>query len=347
MLKTKGYAAMGAQDALVPFEFTRREPGNHDVLIQIQSCGICHSDIHQARNEWKQSIYPMVPGHEIIGRVVRTGAGVKQFQPGETVGVGCFVDACKNCAACHDHEEQFCEKHCVKTYNDREMDGKTPTFGGYSSQIVVNEDFILRIPPHLPVNNAAPLLCAGITTYSPLKKYGVEKGTRVAVAGLGGLGHMAVKLAAAMGAHVTILSHSPAKEKDAKRLGAAEFVVTKEPGALDKLAGRFDFLLDTISAPHNTDQYLALTGRGGSMVVVGVPEKPLTVNPFSLIAKRRQIAGSLIGGIQETQEMLDFCGKHNISADVEVITPDKINEAYERTLRGDVRYRFVIDMAAL
>lgn len=345
MLKTRGYATKGATLLLEPFDFTRRDPGPQDVVIRIHYCGICHSDIHQARNQWGGSIYPMVPGHEIAGEVIDIGQAVTRVKRGDPVGIGCFVDACRQCAACKDHEEQFCEKHCVKTYNDVEMDGKTPTFGGYSTQIVVNENFVLTLPKHLPLANTAPLLCAGITTWSPLKRYGAGKGSRVAVAGLGGLGHMAVKLAASLGAEVTVLSHSPDKEADAARLGATGFVLTNQPAAFKRLAGQFDLLINTVSAPHDTNQYLSLLGRGGTMVIIGVPEKQqMALQPFALIAKRRQVAGSLIGGIRETQEMLDYCGQHNISADVEIISPDQINEAYERTLKGEVRYRFVIDL---
>ncbi|MHB1948579.1 MAG: NAD(P)-dependent alcohol dehydrogenase [Gammaproteobacteria bacterium] len=347
MLPTRGYATKDPKSAFEPFEFNRREVGPHDVLIQIQYCGICHSDIHQARDEWGGSIYPMVPGHEIVGKVMRIGSQVKKFKVDDIVGVGCFVESCRVCNSCKDHEEQFCEKHVVLTYNSTEMDLKTPTFGGYSSQIVVDENYVLSVSPKLPLANVAPLLCAGITTYSPLKHFNVKSGSRVGVIGLGGLGHMAVKIAAAMGAEVTVLSTSASKEQDARRLGASKFVVTKDPKNLASLANYFDFILDAVSAPHDLNMYLNLLNRGGVMVLVGVPEKPMEIQPFALIGKRRILAGSMIGGIRETQEMLDFCAKNNITSDIEIIPIQKIAEAYERTIKGDVRYRFVIDMSTL
>lgn len=347
MLPTEGYAIKSATSPFEPFHFTRREVGAHDVLIKILYCGICHSDIHQAHNEWKNSTYPMVPGHEIVGRVLRVGDAVKKFKVDDTVGVGCFVDSCRACQNCTDHQQQFCEKHLALTYNSTEMDLSTPTYGGYSSQIVVDENYVVRVSEKLPLANVAPLLCAGITTYSPLKKYQVGSGSRVAVVGLGGLGHMAVKLAASMGAHVTVLSTSPGKEKDAKHLGAHEFVITKDPKKLQAFADSFDLIIDAVSAPHDINLYLNLLARDGVLVLVGVPEKPFEVQPFSLIRNRRAIAGSLIGGIKETQEMLDYCAEKNITADVEIIPVQKIGEAYERTLKSDVRYRFVIDMNSL
>ena len=347
MLPTRGYATPGPTSRLEPFNFERREVGAHDVLIEIQYCGVCHSDIHQARDEWGDAIFPMVPGHEIVGHVARVGADVTRFREGDLAGVGCFVDSCRACRSCGEGEEQFCERHLVSTYNGTEMDEQTPTYGGYSSQIVVDENYTLRISPDLPLANVAPLLCAGITTYAPLRQYNVGQGQRAGVVGLGGLGHMAVKLAVSMGAEVTVFSTSPAKEQDARRLGAHNFVVTKDPQNLESLANTFDFILDAVSAPHDPNLYLNLLRRDGVMVLVGVPEKPLEVNAFSLIMNRRKLAGSLIGGIRETQEMLDYCAQHNITSDVEVIPIQQIEAAYERTVKGDVRYRFVIDMKSL
>lgn len=347
MLQTRGYATEGPTTNLEPFSFERREPGPHDVLIEILYCGVCHSDIHQARNEWGNSIFPMVPGHEIVGRVARVGSEVTRFAEGDLAGVGCFVESCRSCHNCKDGEEQYCLNHLVSTYNGTEMDEKTPTYGGYSSQIVVDENYILKVPTNLPLPNVAPLLCAGITTYSPLRRYNVGTGQRVGVVGLGGLGHMGVKLAAAMGAEVTVFSTSQSKEKDARGLGAHDFVVTKDPQNLAPLAGKFDFILDTVSASHDINVYLNLLRREGVLVLVGAPEKPLEVSAFSLIANGRTLAGSMIGGIRETQEMLDYCAEKNISSDVEVIPIQRIAEAYERTVKGDVHYRFVIDMASL
>lgn len=347
MLPTKGYAAYDANSSLKAFDFKRREPKAHDVLIKIAYCGICHSDIHQARNEWKMSNYPMVPGHEIVGHVIQVGEKVNKYKVGDIVGVGCFVDSCRQCESCHENEEQFCHKHLSATYNSTEQDKTTPTYGGYSSQIVVDENYVLKISPNLSLPHVAPLLCAGITTYSPLKRHQVGPGKKVAVMGLGGLGHMGVKLAAAMGAEVTVLSTSSAKQKDAERLGAKHFVVTKDPKNLAALVDSFDFILNTISAPHNIETYLGLLKRGGKMVIVGVPDAPMQLGAGSLIRNRRQIAGSLIGGIRETQEMLDYCAEKNITSDIELIPMGKVNEAYERTIKGDVRYRFVLDLATL
>lgn len=347
MLPTHGYATKGPTSVLEPFKFERREPGPHDVLIEILYCGICHSDIHQARDEWGGSIFPMVPGHEIVGRVTRTGTAVTRFKTGELAGVGTIVDSCRVCESCKAGLEQYCEKHPSWTYNGTEQDEKTPTYGGYSSQIVVDEHYTLKIPPKLPLANVAPLLCAGITTYSPLRHFEIGPGQRVGVVGLGGLGHMAVKLAASMGAQVTVLSTSKTKEQDAHRLGAHDFVVSIDPKNLDALANRFDFILDTVSAHHDLNAYLNLLHRDGELVLVGAPERPMEVHAFSLILKRRRLAGSVIGGIRETQEMLDYCVDHNITSDVEVIPIQQVNEAYERTLNGDVRYRFVIDMKTL
>jgi len=347
MLPTRGYATQGPTAPLEPFSFERREPGPRDVLIEIQFCGVCHSDIHQARDEWGGSAYPMVPGHEIVGRVARVGAGVTKFREGDLAGVGCFVDSCRACDNCLDGEEQYCVNHVVSTYNGTEKDERTPTYGGYSSQIVVDEDYTLRIPEGLDPAGAAPLLCAGITTYSPLKHFGVGPGQRVGVVGLGGLGHMGVKLAASMGAEVTVFSTSRSKEQDARALGAHDFVVTGDAPHLAPLAGKYDFILDTVSAPHDPNPYLNLLRRDGVLVLVGLPEKPLEVNAFSLATNRRRLVGSSIGGIRETQEMLDYCAAHGITSDVEVIPIQQINEAYERTVRNDVRYRFVIDMKSL
>jgi uncharacterized zinc-type alcohol dehydrogenase-like protein len=347
MLPTRGYATGNPTADLEPFNFERREPGAHDVLIEILYCGVCHSDIHQARNEWDNSIYPMVPGHEIVGRVARVGSDVTRFAVGDLAGVGCFVDSCRVCANCKEGEDHYCENHLVATYNGTEKDEKTPTYGGYSSQIVVDENYTLKIPTGLPLANVAPLLCAGITTYSPLRRFNVRAGQRVGVVGLGGLGHMGVKLAASMGADVTVFSTSPSKEEDARKLGAHSFVITKDPANLESLAGKFDFILDAVSAPHDFNMYLNLLRRNGVMVLVGAPEKPTEVQAFSLITNGRNLAGSMIGSIRETQEMLDYCAEHNITSDVEVIPIQQIKEAYERTIKGDVRYRFVIDMKTL
>ncbi len=346
MLRTPAYATTASTEPLAPFTIERREPGPRDVLIEILYCGVCHSDVHQARGEWGNSIYPMVPGHEIVGRVARVGAEVTRWKVGDVVGVGCFVDSCRTCEACRDGDEQYCAVGMNATYNGHERDGVTPTYGGYSSQITVDQDYVLRIPEGIPLDRAAPLLCAGITCYSPLRHYGLEPGQRLAVVGLGGLGHMAVKLGAAMGAHVTVLSHSARKRDDALRLGASDFIVTDDPAVFDQHAGRFDFILDTASAPHDLNAYLKLVRRDGIMVLVGVPD-PTPLNALSIIWPRKKLGGSLIGGIRETQEMLDFCAAHGVAADVEVIAIDRINEAYERMIRSDVRYRFVIDLATL
>ncbi len=347
MLQTRGYATKGPTSILEPFTFERREPGPSDVLIEILYCGICHSDIHQARDEWGGAIYPMVPGHEIVGRVTRVGAQVKRFKVGDLAGVGCFVDSCRVCASCKEGLEQYCENHLVLTYNGTEKDEKTPTYGGYSSQIVVDEQYTLKISSKLPLANVAPLLCAGITTYSPLRHFKVSPGQRVGVVGLGGLGHMAIKLAAAMGAEVTVFSTSKTKEQDARRLGAHNFVVSLDPKNLDALANHFDFILDAVSAPHDLNAYLRLLRRDGVLTLVGAPPKPLGVQAFSLIPKRRTLAGSQIGGIRETQEMLDYCAAKNVTSDVEVIPIQQVEAAFERTVKGDVRYRFVIDMKTL
>ncbi len=347
MLKTKGYAAQTAASKLEPFTFERREPGDYDVLIDILYAGICHSDIHQVRNEWGNAAYPMVPGHEIAGRVVRTGSKVTRFKTGDAVGVGCFVDSCRKCGNCKEGLEQYCDGHISFTYNGTEKDQKTPTFGGYSTQIVVDENYVLKVSPKLPLEKVAPLLCAGITTYSPLRHFKVCAGQKVGVIGMGGLGHMAVKFAVAMGAKVTVFSTSKGKEPDAKAFGAEGFVVTKDPKVFEPLANSFDFILDAVSAPHDLNTYLNLLRRDGTLALVGVPEKPAEVHAFSLIMKRRKLAASLIGGIKETQEMLDYCAERNITPEIELIPIHKVNEAYERTIKADVRYRFVIDIKTL
>jgi uncharacterized zinc-type alcohol dehydrogenase-like protein len=347
MIPTKGYAARTPKSPLKPFSFKRRELRPHDVLIEILFCGICHSDIHQSRDEWDNSTFPMVPGHEITGRVARTGKGVTKFKAGDAVGVGCFVDSCRKCPNCKDGQEQFCNVHTAFTYNGTEMDEKTLTQGGYSEQIVVDENYVLRMPANLPLDAAAPLLCAGITTYSPLRRFKVGPRTRAGVIGLGGLGHMGVKLAAAMGAHVTVFSTSPEKEADVRRFGAKAFVMTKKAGVFAALENQFDFILDAVSAPHDMNGYLKLLKRDGTLAVVGVPEKDPVIEPFSLIMNNRTMAGSLIGGIAETQEMLDFCAGKKIAADIELIPMSQVNQAYTRTVRGDVKYRFVLDLKTL
>ncbi|MBU8894914.1 NAD(P)-dependent alcohol dehydrogenase [Corallococcus sp. H22C18031201] len=347
MLKTRAYAAPSAKAPLSPFTLERREPGAHDVLIDILYCGVCHSDLHQAKDEWGGAIFPLVPGHEIVGRVTQVGSAVRRFKAGDTVGVGCIVDACRECAPCKAGDEQYCDHGMVGTYNSRERGTGAVTYGGYSTRITVDENFVLRIPEGLPLDKAAPLLCAGITTYSPLRHYGLKAGDRIAVVGLGGLGHMGVKLARAMGAEVTVLSTSPSKEKDARALGASDFAATSRPETFQRLAGRFDFILDTVSAPHDYNAYLSLLKVDGTMILVGAPEEPTPLSAFPLIMRRRRLGGSLIGGIRETQEMLDFCAQHGVTSDIELIPIQKINEAYERMLRGDVRYRFVIDIASL
>lgn len=347
MLPTNGYAAKGPTSPLEPFSFARRSVGPHDVLIRIRYCGICHSDVHQARDEWGGSIFPMVPGHEIVGTVVQVGSAVTRFASGDRAGVGCFVDSCRDCAPCRQGLEQYCDHHLVLTYNGTEQDQRTPTYGGYSDQIVVDERYALHIPASLPLEGAAPLLCAGITTYSPLRHWGVGKGQRLGVIGLGGLGHMAVKIGAALGAEVSVFSRSMRKQQDAARLGASDFVLTSDPSALSQLDRRFDVLLDTVSTSHDLDPHLKTLKTDGTLILVGAPSQPISVGAFPLLLRRRRLAGSLIGGIRETQEMLDFCAANRIPADVEVIPIQAVNEAYERMLRGDVRYRFVIDMASL
>ncbi len=347
MKTVKAYAAQKADQALAPYNLERRDPGANDVEIEILYCGVCHSDIHTARGEWPGTMYPVVPGHEIVGKVSRVGNKVQNHQVGDTVGVGCFVDSCGHCGNCSEDLEQYCENGFSGTYNSYLQDKKTITYGGYSTHIVVTEKFVLKISDKLPLEAVAPLLCAGITTYSPLRHWNVKKGDKVGVVGLGGLGHMAVKLASSMGAEVTMLSRSPEKEKDAKKLGAHHFELTTESENMKKMAGTFNVIIDTVSAKHNYNEYLALLKTNGVMVILGVPPEPEQVHATSLIFGRRSLVGSLVGGIKETQEMLDYCAEHNIVSDVEVINIDHINEAYDRTISGDVHYRFVIDMASL
>ncbi len=346
-IKTKAFAANKVGEELKPFEFERREPGPHDVLIDIKFCGVCHSDVHQARDEWGNSKFPMIPGHEITGIVAKTGDKVTRFKAGDRVGVGCMVDSCKECDSCKEGEEQYCEKRAVLTYNDIELDDKTPTYGGYSERITVLEQFVVRIPDELPLDKAAPLLCAGITTYSPLAHWKAGPGKSVAVVGVGGLGHMAVKLAHAMGAKVTAISRSHNKEADAKSMGATDYIATSDPSAVEKSQNRFDLIINTVSSAADMNAYLGMLKRDGVMVLVGAPSDNLPVHPFSLIPKRKALAGSTIGGIRETQEMLDFCAKNNLTAEIEVISIDQINDAYERLLKSDVKYRFVIDIGSL
>jgi len=349
MIPTRGYAALTAKDALAPFSFERRDPGPEDVRIEILYCGVCHSDLHTARNEWHNTLYPSVPGHEIVGRVVAVGDKVTRFKPGDTAAVGCMVDSCGRCASCADGEEQFCDNGFTGTYNGHIFGaGGANTYGGYSDTIVVKESFVLRVAPGQNLAAVAPLLCAGITTFSPLRHWNAGPGKKVGIVGLGGLGHMGVKIAAAMGAHVVLFTTSPEKRADGLRLGAKEVVVSKDEAEMAAHANSFDFILNTVAAPHNLDAFTALLKRDGTMCLVGAPAQPHpSPNVFNLIFRRRAIAGSLIGGIAQTQEMLDFCAEHGIVSDIELIPISAINEAYERMLRGDVRYRFVIDMASL
>ncbi|MBP6217284.1 MAG: NAD(P)-dependent alcohol dehydrogenase [Oligoflexales bacterium] len=342
--KVHGYAAKSKSAALSPYTFERREPGEHELAIEIQFCGVCHSDIHQVRDEWGGSIFPMVPGHEIVGNVSRIGSKVKKFSMGDLVGVGCIVDSCRTCQPCKSGEEQYCDEGFIGTYNSQERGSEQVTMGGYSSAIVVHEDFVLKVPKNLNLSRVAPLLCAGITMYSPLKHWKISSRNQVAILGLGGLGHMGVKLARAFGAQVTVFTSSSKKREDAHRLGAHEVVLSSDASAMRSHHHKFDFIIDTISADHDVGDYLQLLRRDGSLVMVGLPERPLKLNPSPLIFSRRNLSGSLIGGIAETQEMLDFCGTHEILSDVELIPIGKINEAYERMIRGDVKYRFVIDM---
>ncbi len=347
MIRTRAYAAAAAKQALAPFSIERREPGPRDVLIDIQYCGVCHTDLHFVRNDWGNSVYPLVPGHEIVGHVRAVGSEVTRYRVGDAVGVGCFVDSCRNCEYCQAGNEQFCVQWPVTTYNGREKGTGANTFGGYSTQITVDENYVLRIPASLPLDRAAPLLCAGITTYSPMRHFGLRAGDKVAVVGLGGLGHMAVKLAKAMGARVTVLSTSPSKRADALALGAQDFAATADGEVFKTHANQFDFIFDTVSAPHDYNAYLNLLRVDGKMILLGVPEVPSAVAAMAIISKRRVLTGSFIGGIAETQEMLDFCAEHGVASDIELIQVQQIDEAYERMLKGDVRYRFVIDIASL
>jgi alcohol dehydrogenase (NADP+) len=346
-MPTKAYAATSATSPVAPFSIERREPRDKDVVIEISHCGVCHSDVHQVRNEWQSSIYPMVPGHEIVGKVTKVGAKVTKFAAGDTAGVGCLIDSCRTCASCKEGLEQYCEGGFVGTYNTYEKGTKDIAFGGYSERIVVDEAFVLKISPKLDLARVAPLLCAGITTYSPLRHWKVQKGQRVGIVGLGGLGHMGVKLARAMGAEVVVFTTSANKKGDALALGAHEAVLSKDTTAMGAQAGRFDFVLDTVSAKHDYNAVIGLLKRDGALTLVGAPPTPAEILGFGLIMKRRSVGGSLIGGIAETQEMLDFCAKHEVMSDVEIIPIAKINEAYERMIKGDVKYRFVIDMATL
>ncbi len=346
MITTASYATISANAPLAPHTIVRRNPNAHEVLVEVIYCGVCHSDIHQVRNEWGGSHYPMVPGHEIVGKVVKTGEEVIKWRIGDIVGIGYFIDSCHQCEACAAGEEQYCEEGMNTTFNGYERDGRTPTYGGYSTRITVSEDYILRIPTSLPLERVAPLLCAGITVYSPLHRFGIKSNSNIAVVGLGGLGHVGVKIAVAMGAKVTVISHSGNKREDALALGATDFIASGEADAFTTNARRFDFILNTISARHNYNDYLNMLRRDGTMVLVGIPE-PMLLSASSLVLQRLNLAGSLIGGIRETQEMLDFCAEHRVVADVEVIPIDRINEAYERILKSDVHYRFVIDMKSL
>ncbi len=342
-METKGYAVLKASEDLVPFVFQRRDLRPNDVALDIHYAGICHSDIHQAREEWGPALFPMVPGHEIAGIVTQVGPGVTKFKVGDRIGVGVFIDSCRNCKACKAGLQQYCSEGMTGTYNGYERDGKTIAQGGYSNKFVVDQDYAVKIPDNLDLSGVAPLLCAGITLYSPLKNWGAGKGKKVGVMGLGGLGHMGVKFAAALGAEVTVFSHSANKEGDAKAMGAHHFIVTKDENWKATAPKDFDLILNTISAEINIEDYLQLLTLDGTLVVIGLPGKPYSVNVPTLLGQRRSLAGSMIGGIPQTQEMLDFCGEHNILSDVEVIEPSYINEAYERTVKSDVKYRFVID----
>jgi uncharacterized zinc-type alcohol dehydrogenase-like protein len=347
MQAAHGFAAYDSQSPLRSFNFERRTPGPDDVQIDILYCGVCHTDVHQVRNEWGESVFPMVPGHEIVGRVTAVGSNVTKFKPGDLAGVGCLVDSCRTCPECRDGLEQYCD-YPVFTYNSHDKHTGKVTYGGYSNRIVVSQDFVLRVSEKLDPAAAAPLLCAGITTYSPLRHWNVGPGQKVGVVGLGGLGHMAVKFAKAFGAHVVLFTTSPGKAEDAKRLGADEVVISKNPEEMKAHALSFDFILNTVAAPHDLDQFLALLKRDGSMCLVGVPDQPHpSPNVGNLIFKRRKLGGSLIGGLPETQEMLDFCAEHGIVSEIELIPMDKIDEAYDRMVKSDVKYRFVIDMSTL
>jgi Zn-dependent alcohol dehydrogenases len=345
-MKSHGYAAHDKKSPLVPFSFDRREPGPNDVVVEIAYCGICHSDIHQVLDEWGQSIYPMVPGHEIVGHVTAVGSAVKKFKKGDLAGVGVMVDSCRICENCKAEAQPYCVKGMVGTYNARDYKGEL-TFGGYSNNIVVDEKYAFTLSPKIDLAATAPLLCAGITTYSPLRHWGAGKGKKVGVVGLGGLGHMGLKFAHSFGAHVVQFTTSESKIEDAKKLGADEVVISKDASAMAKHAGSFDFILDCVSAEHNLNDYLNLLRLDGTLCSVGLPEQPLSVAPFAILANRRSLSGSMIGGMAETQEMLDYCAEHNIVSDIELTSVQKLPEAYERVIKGDVKYRFVIDMATL
>lgn len=347
MIQAKGMAVSSAKAPLAPFTFERRDAKDNDIVIDIKYCGICHSDIHQARDEWGGSMFPMVPGHEIAGIVHSVGSKVTKFKVGDHVGVGCMIDSCRHCQHCEQDLEQYCKEGATYTYNSYERGTKNIAHGGYSNVIVVDQDFVVRIPDSLPLDKAAPLLCAGITLYSPLKHWNAGPGKKVAILGLGGLGHMGVKIARALGAEVTVLSHSDKKREDALKMGAHHFVNTKDKEIFQKHAEEFDLIINTVSADINMNDYFGLLKLDSSLVVVGIPDRPLSIHPFPLVAKRRNYSGSLIGGIKETQEMLDFCAKHQITPEIEVITPHKVNEAYDRVIKSDVRYRFVMDMSKL
>lgn len=350
-MNASGYAAQSAKDALAPFRFERRDPRSDDVVIEILYCGVCHSDLHTVRDDWASwfpTTFPVVPGHEIIGRVTAVGKDVKRFKPGDHVGVGCMVDSCQKCSSCASGHEQYCEEIATFTYNHEDRHDKMPTYGGYSDRIVVTEKFVLKIPDGLDLKGAAPLLCAGITTWSPLRHWNVKKGSRVAVVGLGGLGHMALKLAKALGADVTLFTRTSEKEKDARRLGAHNIVLSTDKTQMASVAGRFDLILDTVPYVHDLNHYIPTLAIGGTLVVLGyVGDVEPILSSVPLVMGRRAVAGSVIGGIPETQEVLDFCGEHGITSDVEIIRMQEINEAYERMLKSDVKYRFVIDMASL
>ena len=346
-MNVRGLAALTANAPLTPYTFSRRDLGPNDVAVAIKYAGICHSDIHQVKEEWGGAIFPMVPGHEISGVVSSIGSAVSKFTVGDLIGIGVFIDSCRNCANCNQGLEQYCESGMTPTYNGLERDGITPTMGGYSDGYVINENYAVKIPANLDLAAVAPLLCAGITLYSPLKYWNAGPGKKVAVMGFGGLGHMGVKFAHAMGAEVTVLSHSPSKEADARKLGADHFVVTSDPAQLKNVKRSFDLILNTVSAEHNINDYLGLLATNGTLVVIGLPGVPFAVSADSLLSGRRSMAGSMIGGVSETQEMLNFCGEKNIVSEIELIDASYVNEAYERTIKSDVRFRFVIDIATL
>jgi uncharacterized zinc-type alcohol dehydrogenase-like protein len=347
MVESYGYAALAARDTLQPFAFERRDPGPRDVTLEILWCGICHSDMCFVDDDWHMSVYPMVPGHEIVGRVTGIGSAVEKFEVGDLAAIGCIVDSCKTCEPCHSHLENMCVEHPTPTYSGYERDTHRPTFGGYSNNYVADERYVLRVPEGLDPAAAAPLLCAGITTYSPLRHWKVGPGQKIGVVGIGGLGHVAIRLARAMGAEVTAFTTSPRKSDEARALGATEVVVSTDPEQMATQQGKLSFILDTVSAEHDIEAYIRLLKFDGTLCLVGLPPEPIALNAFSLVMGRKQLAGSPIGGIAETQEMLDFCAEHGVVADIEKIAIQSVNEAYERLRRGDVKYRFVIDMASL